>query len=40
MVALTLEEMMILSKVPCVFYEKVIPVKRHHRKKKNEDTIF
>ena len=33
MVALTLEEMMILSKIPKVFYEKVIPVHRKHRKK-------
>ncbi len=36
MTALTLDEMIVLSKLPKVLYERVVPVKRHHRNKNNE----
>ena len=35
MTALTLDEMIVLSKLPRVLYERVVPVKRHHRKKES-----
>lgn len=35
MIALTLDEMIVLSKLPKVLYERVVPVKRHHCIKKS-----
>lgn len=35
MIALTLDEMIVLSKLPKVLYERVIPVKHHRRIKKS-----